>query len=265
LDWLYENEALNNGIIGTVDLLVAESIVYSPPYWFATIEERSGIVGVGLHATPDGLVMSHLPVEAAGAVFESVDNAIGPPHRILAPEPIASGLASRWMARQNIRSDLNKTWNVYVLNETHLPMPDTSGFLRPADKDDETIARLWGRAYGEESPAPVDVAEFMLRKLRRKEMYVWDDNGPTTIVTLSGMTRNGCRISSLYTPGKFRGRGYGSAAVTAFCEMIFENGTTHITLAAVAGEAAERIYQRLGFRKIGSRVCYSLSPLLHDL
>jgi predicted GNAT family acetyltransferase len=96
-------------------------------------------------------------------------------------------------------------------------------------------------------------------------MYVWDNNGPTTLITLSGFTENGVRISAVYTPVEHRGHGYASIAVAKMCDELFAKGYSFVTLVAIDGDPAEKIYRRLGFKKIGSRACYILMPLLHDM
>ena len=258
-------EALNNGLIGTIDLLVAKSKVYSPPYWLATIEDDGDVVAVAVHTKPDGLVVTDLPVEVAHSLVREIDDAIGPPHRIMAPKHLGEILASSWVKARDVTTDLQMVWNAYVLRGPTARTKKVEGSLRLASEKDKDLARTWGKLYGKEKPAPVDVSEFMLRKLRRQELYVWDNQGVTTLLTLSGFTDTGVRISAVYTPHEHRGKGYASAAVAAAAAMLFENGRSFVTLVAIEDDPAERIYQKLGFERIGSRACYSVSPLLHEL
>lgn len=263
--WLFENEALNNGLIGTLDLLIAGSSVYTKPFWLGAVENDGNIVGVAVHAKPDGLVTTRIPIAALDDLLQAIDEAIGAPHRILAPKAVAGVLAVKWAERSKLRQELQVVWNVYMLRSLAPPARPVAGSLRLGDDNDRDIVRDWGRIYGEEVPAPVDVTEFMLRKLRRKELFLWEDNGPTTLVTLSGFTDHGVRVSSVFTPVEFRGRGYASAAVAAVCSRQFEQEMSFVTLVAVDGDPAERIYQRLGFEKIGSRACYNIVPLMHEM
>lgn len=264
-DWLMLDEALHNGLIGALDLLVEGSSVYSPPYWFGAVEEEGEILGIGVHTKPDGLVMTAMPGSILKDVFHAVDRVVGPPHRIMAPEPASNWLSNTWARHDELRRRLQMVWNVYKLEASDLPMVDVPGELRHSTESDNETAQSWGTEYGIEKPAPVDVAQFMLRKLRRNELYFWDNDGPKTMLTLSGFTENGVRISSVYTPNEHRGNRYASATVATTCRMLFDKGMKFVTLVAVDGDPAERIYQRLGFEKIGSRSCYNLDPLLHDL
>lgn len=264
-DWLLRKETINNSIIGAIDLQLEDNSVYAPPFWYATVEKDGKILGVAMHSKPDGLTTTKLPADCYEDIFHSADQAVGPPHRILAPVDVACWLSARWEKVRNMQRELQMTWNVYALGSPVTSKKTPPGHLRLANSSDRDIASTWGAAYGAEKPAPVDVAEFMLRKLRREEMYVWDNNGPTTLLTLSGFTENGVRISSVYTPAAHRGRGYASIAVANLCDVIFAKGYSFVTLVAIDGDPAERIYQRLGFEQIGSRACYVLTPLLHDM
>lgn len=262
---LFELESLNNGLLGAIELILAGSKVYPPPHWFGTIEDQGRILGVGIYSRPDGLLATDLPLEALEQVIHSMEHAVGAPHRILAPVKVSQGLAEQWTKVAAVRSALDQIWNVYELHTLIQPERSATGNLRLGQDSESDIIKQWGRLYGEEKPAPVDVAEFMLRKLSRGELYVWDDDGPTTLITLSGFTDNGVRISSVYTPVEFRGKGYASSAVAALSADLLEQGRKFLTLVAVEDDPAERIYQRLGFERIGQRACYNLIPLLHDL
>jgi len=259
------DEALHNGLIGAIDLLVKGSSVYSPPYWFGTVEDTGEIVAVAMHTKPDGLITTAMPGSILDDVFQSVDEVVGPPHRIMAPEAEANWLSNTWATHDELRRTLQMVWNVYCLKACDMPAVDVPGQLRVSTDIDSGTAEQWGTEYGIEKPAPVDVAQFMLRKLRRKELYFWEDDGKKTMLTLSSFTENGVRISSVYTPKDHRGHRYASATVAATCRMLFDQGMKFITLVAIDGDPAERIYQRLGFERIGSRSCYNLEPLLHDL
>lgn len=260
-DWLIEKEAQNNSLISIVDLIAGDSRVFSAPFWLATVEENGEVTGCGVHAKPDGLVLSDMPERAYDLVFQSVNHVIGPPHRIVAPDrAMARYFASRWADADNLQLSRAEHWNSYWLKSLVRPKGMTAGRLRLGRDDDLDLVTVWGTAYGEEKPAPVDVAGFMKHKLEIGELYLWEDEVPTTIVTLSGRTNHGIRISSVFTPKELRGRGYASIAVATVCEEQFNSGSSFVTLLTQEGDPAERVYERLGFEKIGERFYYMLEP-----
>ena len=52
------------------------------------------------------------------------------------------------------------------------------------------------------------------------------------------------------------GRGYASAAVAALTQAELNDGREFVVLNVTDGNPAARIYQRLGYRLIGSRDCF---------
>jgi GNAT superfamily N-acetyltransferase len=247
--WLSQTEDINNNIAATANLICEKSPVYSGSFWFASIEDRSGeIVGCGLHAYPD----------AINGIFESVRDSIGPPHRIMAPHRVSEGLALLWQKEDGLRPILRTRWHAYRVDTIVPPTRDIPGELRKGNEADEQIVRYWGKFYGEEKPAPVDVSDFMARKLSEGDLYIWDDGGPRTMIALSGRVGRGIRVSAVYTPPEHRGKGYASAGVAEICQRELDGSRDFVTLVAEIDDPAERMYQRLGFYEIGERSCFLL-------
>ncbi|MGB5335382.1 MAG: GNAT family N-acetyltransferase [Woeseiaceae bacterium] len=144
------------------------------------------------------------------------------------------------------------------------PTRDIPGELRKGNEDDDQIVRYWGQFYGEEKPAPVDVSDFMARKLSEGDLYIWDDHGPRTMIALSGRVGRGIRVSAVYTPPEHRGKGYASAGVAEICRRELDGSRDFVTLVAEIDDPAERMYQRLGFYKIGERSCFLLKDKKPD-
>lgn len=255
--WLFERSDIHNTMYSSLLLVARRSPVFTGPYWFGAIEDGSGdIVACGTHNLPDGLYMAEIPGSTVGAVVDSIITAVGVPHRIMAPRHTAALLAERSSERNDVRGRFHDRWLTYRLDKAVADVEGVSGRLRKGRQDDDDLIAKWGHAYEEEEPGHIDVAEFMLLKRSEGNLYIWDDNGPRSMLTLSGPAGNGIRISSVFTSQNFRRRGYASAAVATVSEAQLSNGREFIVLSVIDGQPAERIYQRLGFRLIGSRDCY---------
>ena len=231
--------------------------MFTGPYWFAAVENDNGdIIGCGTHNLPDGLWILETPESMLETIHRSVVDAVGVPHRIMAPQNVAKWLAERCSETSKARGRLQARWHTYRLDNVIWPVKDVPGELRKGRIGEEDLIARWGRAFGEEQPAPADVADFMLRKLSEGDLYVWDNTGAKTILSLSGREGKGIRISGVYTPPEFRCRGYTSAAVAALSHAKLCNGSEFVVLNVTDGNPAEGLYQRLGYRLIGSRDCF---------
>lgn len=255
--WLLDRSDVHNIMYSSATLISRESPVYTGPYWFGAIEDDNGdIVACGNHNLPDGLCISETPESMFEAVHRSIVDAVGVPHRIMAPQITAKWLAKRCSKTSNHRGRFQARWFTYRLDDLIWPVRNVPGQLRKGLVEEKDLIARWGRAFGEEQPAPVDVSEFMLRKLSEGDLYVWDDVGAKTILSLSGRAGKGIRISGVYTPPEFRCRGYASAAVAALSHAKLSNGREFVVLSVTDGSPAGGLYQRLGYRRIGSRDCF---------
>ena len=257
-NWLLTDEAINNGLISAIDLIANGSLAYWEPYWFGLVQEGDKILSVALYCQPDGLVFSEIDDQAVPLIFESVSESIGVPRRLMGPEVTCDRLAKYWKDKGVAKIDPDGHWNVQWVKKVTAPARPAKGRLRKGESSDEGWVANWGKKYGEEKPAVVNVSEFMLRKLRRNELYVWENDGPKTMVTVSGFTDHGVRISAVFTPTEHRGGGYASIAVAVMTQDLLDQGFEFVTLHTREGDAAVRVYERLGYEQIERRSCYFL-------
>lgn len=255
--WLLERSDIHNSMYSSATLIARECPVFTGPFWFAAIEDDAGnIVACGNYNFPDGLCLSEAPDSMLDAVHRSLVDAIGVPHRIMAPQVTARSLAERFSGTSKVSGRFQARWHTYRLDNLIWPIKDVAGHLRKGRNEESDLIASWGRAFGEEQPAPVDVSEFMLRKLSEGDLYVWDDSGAKTILSLSGRAGKGIRISGVYTPPEFRGYGYASTAVAALSHAKLSNGRDFVVLNVTDANPAQALYQRLGYRLIGSSDCF---------
>ena len=90
--------------------------------------------------------------------------------------------------------------------------------------------------------------------VERGLLHLWDDAGARCVVTASGLTPNGARISAAYTPPEFRGNAYATSAVAAVSRGILEGGKRFCVITADIGDPVPNaIYRKIGFRPMGQR------------
>ncbi|MDJ0911533.1 MAG: GNAT family N-acetyltransferase [Woeseiaceae bacterium] len=260
LPWLLEAEDVNNTLLGMIDLMAEGSSVYRHPFFLGTLVQSSQIVGCCAFALPDGLLVSDMPKLAARILFQGFTHTIGVPKRIAGPPEIADLFASSWRSRKPTLTTELTVWSIWRVDGIPENRGPAKGLLRLGVSSDEQLVTKWGQSYGEEkSHAPIDVGSFMLRKLRRKELYVWEDSGPATIVTLSGRTENSVKISAVYTPAEKRGAGYATKAVAELVKQEILAGRKFLTLVTDdADNHLDRMYRRLGFERVGTRHSYAI-------
>lgn len=257
--WLLERSDILNTMYSAAVLIADGSRLFKGPYWFGSVEADNGdIVACGTHNLPNGLTFSEIPPDMLEEVYRSCVEAVGVPHLVRAPQSTANWVAEKICSAGNINTRFKARWLTYRVDDIIWPERNAPGRLRKGQPKEEDLIAEWGRAFGEEEPAPVDVSEFMRQKLDAGELYIWDDNGARTLLTLSGRVGEGIRISGVYTPPEFRRRGYASTAVAALSDAELRNGRSFVVLNVTDGNPAARLYQRLGYRLIGSSDCFQI-------
>ena len=68
-------------------------------------------------------------------------------------------------------------------------------------------------------PEPVDSARVVADAVGRGRLHVWENGEPVSMAAWTGKTPNGVRINFVYTPRELRGKGYGTACVSALTKQ----------------------------------------------
>lgn len=255
-EWLELREDYYNGLISTSDQIMSGCSVFQRPFWYASVHKDDRIVGCCIHAEPDGLLVSELPTNCIDDLASLLLRKVGIVRRVIGHSSSSKLVALAYSRLLKSSNDSECNWNVYRLDKKCVTSDQVLGTLRICDFDDRELVASWGHDYGVEVPAPIDVEQFMLRKLDDRLLYIWSNGKARAMATISARTKNGISISSVYTPKEYRRQGYASATVKALSNHLLTQDCQFITLSAVAGHDSEKIYRDIGYRMIGSRSSY---------
>lgn len=252
--WLSKNELLNHGVLSLASVLTPANPIYRPPFLFSHVTVDDKIAGCCIHAEPDGLVLSVCNEQVTSALFDYLRPRIGSPSRVFGPEKPALQLAKLFSDFFQSSPRVHSRWRIHRLNQPIRGSGPVRGDLRIGELRDSDLVSKWGREYNDERPANVDIKQFLSKKLIDRHLYLWVDDTPKCLATLSGVNCSGPRISAVYTPPTFRTHGYATALVSKLSNMYLESGSAYVTLNTQAGDPVERIYKRMGYVAIGEKV-----------
>jgi len=147
-----------------------------------------------------------------------------------------------------------------------LARPPDAGTQAPADRlvqatdEHEAIVLDWSFAFHDEAKltepserVPRDVA----RRLALESLHRWVDADKQLVCLVGGGTiePSGTRIGPVYTPPRFRQRGFGRVAVAALAHHLIERGAREIYLFTDAeNPTSNALYTRIGFEPIGTHL-----------
>ena len=259
-DWLMRNEIVNNEILALAELFDSGHHNYTSTIYMATIRQKSQVCGCAVQALPDAFTVSDIPREMIKPLL--MDRlAIGTPIEWLtAAEKDAEIFGQVWEKEFGKSWSVKYRWIIHAITDVTNSFRSVPGRLRKAEAKDHTIVSDWAVQYGIESPSPIDIPNFMKRKLDEGNLYIWDSGGPKTIMTISGQTDNLVRISAVYTPVEFRGNGFATAGVAALSQALLEKGLKYCTLTTnEAKPNTAKLYSSIGYKVVNNRLSIALA------
>ncbi len=144
---------------------------------------------------------------------------------------------------------------------THAPRyPSTNGHARQVTPDDAARLVNWLMAFHYEAtpndPLPEKAQLAALPEQGQHHFWVVNDE-PVSLACIARRTRHTGCISSVYTPSKFRKKGYAGSVVASLVERIFDEGLKAACLYTdLRNPASNRCYAKIGFRPVYDSQAY---------
>ena len=260
-EWLHASEAEQSSILGDAYLLLSDEHPFRAPVYLATLEVGGRLVACAVRPPPDGLTLTAAPSGAMellaadlGEVFPSLPLVTGPEREVVE-------FAKLWSASRGCEWTLAFHWRWYMLDRPAERLSYPSGRLRLADPADAEVVAEWASAYARAVRTIVDVGAFFERRMKTQSLYLWDDDGPRSLVAVSGLTPSSARISAVYTPPEWRGSGYARAAVAQVSSTVLAGGRKMCVLFADRTDPGPNaIYMRIGYQPVQDTVGITFDP-----
>jgi predicted GNAT family acetyltransferase len=129
--------------------------------------------------------------------------------------------------------------------------------MRRASEADLDLVRKWVQAFVAEvlpndAVTPEQLAAVAARRVGEGELYLWErDDVPVGIAGCAGSTRNGIRITNVYTPKALRGQGIASALVASLSALMLAQGRVFCFLYIdAANPVSAHVYESVGYRPV---------------
>lgn len=260
-EWLLASEAEHNSILGDAYLLLTGQHPFREPFCFWTIETNGRVIACAVRPPPDGLTLTAAPSEAIELLVADVARTSRELPLVNGPEREATRFARLWSAARGCDWSLSFQWRWYVLEGVADLPRCPPGRLRLAEPSDRELVAEWADAYARSVRTLVDVRAFFARRIQTRSLYLWDDEGPRSLVAVSGLTPSSARISAVYTPPELRGNGYATAAVAEASRTVLAAGRRMCVLFADRTDPTPNgIYMRIGYRPVRDTVGITFVP-----
>lgn len=220
--------------------------------------------GAFLQTPPFPVLLSAVPPEAAAELAATLE---GRPLRgVNAHQEAASAFASAWSGNTGCEVGVHLRTRLYRLAELAVPDPPPDGAPRTPGDEDAVLLAEWLEAFSIEvnEIGGADHAAQVRDSLSYGGLTLWESGGAP--VCLAGRTRQVAgmvRVGPVYTPPRWRGRGYASAATAEVSRAALAAGAEEVLLFTdLANPVSNSIYQRIGYRQVEDRVVLTFIELL---
>jgi GNAT superfamily N-acetyltransferase len=222
-----------------------------------------GVVGGAfLHTPPFPVLLTGVPTSAASELAAKT-LAGRPLTGVNAYDQVATAFAAAWADGTGGQVALHRRMRLYRLAELVWPDPLPAGAPRVAGSEDAAMLTDWVNAFANEvrEAEGADHAAEVRVRLRDGGFTLWETaEGPVCVAGCTRQVASMVRIGPVYTPPRWRGRGYASAATAEVSRAALAAGADEVLLYTdLANPVSNSIYQRIGYQEVEDRVALSFT------
>jgi uncharacterized protein len=235
-----------------------------PPIYALGVDHAGATVAAALRTPPRHLIASgFVELEHAQQLMAAWIDADPGIAGVSAAPAEAAILMQAWRELAGGETSLDFSEALHELETVVAPTRMPSGFLRRATSAEEDLLVQWNLDFTAETgfgdPASAELSA--RRTLAAGRSYVWDDDGPVTMVGHATRVADATRVGPVYTPPQQRGHGYASAAVAALSQQLLDAGARRCMLFTdLANATSNKIYEAVGYRRFADWEEHSFLP-----
>ncbi|MFI1190067.1 GNAT family N-acetyltransferase [Streptomyces californicus] len=209
------------------------------------------VAGTVVRTPPHAALLTAVPAEAVEPLAEALG--AGPDlDDVTADRDIAALLAARLPGYRTVQEQ-----RLYRLGTLRPPSPAPDGRARVATRTDRALLTAWVEAFADATGQSTSSAGWLVDEgTERGSLTLWESGGtPVALAGRSLMLAGMVRVTSVYTPPEFRGRGYGAAVTAASSRAALAEGAAEVLLFTdLANPTSNGVYLRIGYEPVVDRV-----------
>ena len=233
--------------------------------WFCGIGDDEGVHAVAIRTPPYKILLAQfsgdlvlnaaLLADSISAFSEDIPGVVG-------DKEIADCFAEYWSKTHRVTVGGKMAQRIYRLVRIS-DIRFAAGNLRLASESDRELVTTWANSFQEEaisSGSRNEPVSDIISRIKKQEIYLWEDNNPVSMAAKSAPTDNGIRINLVYTPPQLRRRGYATTCVASICKSLLDSGYKFCTLYTdLANPTSNSIYKKIGFEEVCDSVEYTFA------
>jgi len=224
-------------------------------YWIAGDGEL--VEGFALQSPPGmRVVLGRMRDNAILALADAVE---GPIPGVQADAATAARFAGHFATRHRVAVSSVEAQRLYELKEIS-GVVRAAGAPRLATPEDRFMLADWLVEFAEETGTPaVGAQEAVDQRIARERFWVWEHDGPTSMVSHAPIAGGVARVGPVYTPPALRGAGYATACVQYVSRLLTDRGLRCILYTDLGNPTSNAIYRRIGYTPIAEILSYNFA------
>lgn len=254
--YLRNSEIENNIILGVCTNLKNRKELDKNNY-FAVVEEEEKILLAAMMTPPNNLTMYTEEKNFNDIVETIIDNLIDEKwavNGIVTSNELSRTFADLWTSKTGGKIKKGMNMRIYELREVIHP-DNNSGILRKATVNDLDLVKQWtyemSAAIGENSSRE-HCDELAEKKVNDEYVYLWENEDKfVSMAAKARPTEKGVVVNLVYTPEKFRNKGYASSCVAALSQYLLDSGYEYCSLFTdLSNPTSNSIYMKIGYKPV---------------
>jgi hypothetical protein len=242
-------------VASNIEALAADPSRCAEPRWWVGRDQRGGPVAAFMHTPPHPLHLGLATAEQARDLAGLLLSESGSLGGVGGMRTAAEAFAAEWAQARDVEVRTEMELGVYDLPvRPRLPFAVPGGYRR-ATVDDLGITDGWARDF-HTAVGAIGTAPSTGRYLDAGRVGLWEDESgqPVSMAYASVASAGVTRVSGVWTPQGQRGHGYASGVVAALSAERMDDGERCMLYTDLANPTSNRIYQALGYRRIGDSI-----------
>lgn len=264
--YLYTEEATNSLLIGLTEIKLNQA---KDTYQYWIIYLNSVVVGAAV-MTEKSLLLTSIPAtylkSLTTKVIEKIklfNNSDKLKLDVVGPSFTAEAFSRVW-CELNPDYQFNllmgqKIYKLTTVKKPSLKLEKNFTFKIAESKNQQIVSEFLYNFCKESLPTEdnriEDIQKVVTKKIEKKEIFILTDenDSPVSMNYVGRATKNGISVSGVYTPKKWRKKGFASHLVSLTSQYMLDQGKKFCVLYTdIENKTSNKIYQNIGYELIDS-------------
>ncbi|HAM80763.1 GNAT family N-acetyltransferase [Ornithinibacillus bavariensis] len=260
---LLKDEANNNLMLGLLERGRNNIGIYTNGIRLGVVEEDGEVIYAFMQTPPNKWILAKIDSVQKNiipAIVQFLFTNKYPVPGVLGPLKQVEEFVSLWKEVSGKQADLSMKQLIYQLDSVRVT-PDPRGELMIAEDTHIPLAKRWLYQFAQEARMPMtkqDADSMAVSFIQKQSLFLWKMGDElVSMANNSRRTKNGSTINAVFTPDKYKRKGYATSIVAALSQKLLDDGFTFCSLYTDADNpTSNSIYRKIGYYIVGESVEY---------